>query len=44
MRVQAIAVCGGIHGDGMDTHGLAGADDADGDFAPVGDKDPAKHH
>jgi hypothetical protein len=33
----------GVDGDGGDPHLLAGADDADGDLAAIGDQDFAKH-
>ena len=32
-----------MHGDRFDAHFLAGADDAEGDLAPVGDQDFVKH-
>ncbi len=42
-RVEAVAVGFGIHGDGADAQILAGADDAQGDFAAVGDQNFFKH-
>jgi hypothetical protein len=33
----------GVDGDGGDAHPAGGADDAGGDFAPVGDQDLLEH-
>ncbi len=41
-HVGAVAVGLGIDGDGLDSQFLAGADDANGNFAPVGDEDLLK--
>jgi hypothetical protein len=37
--VEAVLVGGGVDGDGGEAELLAGADDADGDLAAVGDED-----
>ena len=44
--VARVAVLVGIHGDGAETGVTGGADDADGDLAPVGDEDlgDARHN
>ena len=42
-NVDRIAVGGGVDRDGGDAHLAQGADDPDGDFAPVGDEDFAEH-
>ena len=42
-RVQAVAVGFGVDRHGADAQVLAGADDAHGDFAAVGDQDFFKH-
>jgi hypothetical protein len=42
-HVQCVAVGRGIDGDGADAEALAGADDADRDFAAVGDQDGFEH-
>ena len=41
--VEALAVGGRVHGDGLDAELAAGADDADGDLAAVGDQDALEH-
>ena len=41
--MQRVAVEVGVHGDGGDAQLLAGADDPDGDLAPVGDQDLGEH-
>ena len=41
--VQGVAVEVGVHGDGGDAELPAGADDPDGDLAPVGDQDLGEH-
>ena len=43
LDVQAVAVGFGMDGDGFKPHLAAGADDAHGDFAAVGDQDFLKH-
>jgi hypothetical protein len=39
LQVRRVLVRGGIHADGLDAELLAGADDAEGDLAAVGDQD-----
>jgi hypothetical protein len=41
--VKAVAVRGGVDGDGLDAELAAGADDADGDLATVCNQDAPKH-
>ena len=41
--VEALAVGGRVHGDGLDAELATGADDADRDLAAVGDQDPLEH-
>ena len=41
--VEALAVGGRVHGDGLDAELAAGADDADRDLAAVGDQDALEH-
>ncbi len=41
--VQGVAVGGGVDGHRLDTQFLAGADDADGDFAAIGYENSLKH-
>ena len=41
--MQRVAVELGVHGDGAHAQLLAGADDPDGDLAPVGDQDLGEH-
>ena len=43
LDVQGVLVGIGIDGDRLDAKLLAGADDADGDFAAIGDEDSPEH-
>ena len=43
LKIRRAAVGLRIHGDDLHAQFLAGADDAEGDFAPVGDEDSLKH-
>ncbi|MNU09124.1 hypothetical protein D3C72_2555160 [compost metagenome] len=41
--MEGVGVGFGVDGDGADAEGLAGADDAAGDLAAVGDEDLGEH-
>lgn len=40
--MEGVGVCLRINGDGADVHFSAGAEEADGDFAPIGDENFGK--
>ena len=41
--MHRVGIGGGVNRDRLDAHFLAGADDAQGNLAPIGDEDFGKH-